>query len=885
MLKVINAWVCGKFGRFEMLRQTQRNAQVSYASQAMGLNVCLAKTRTLTKGNVIAGIDIFNHCLIVGVVARELMERMPSFLVGALFPKGSELIAAAHDLGKVSPTFQEKINRALDVPKSIPELAHVNPELEKTWGGHAGTSQATLNGQYKIISQIVGRHHGYTPSLPPLASDEKIGGEVWQNRRLELLNKLEKALNVTFPSISDTRQIDAISGLTSVADWIGSGHLFDQIEFGATSNLNLITSVKNAVDAAGFVRPKLRKGLSFNEVFGFEARPTQTRLIEVSHQPGVYILEAPMGVGKTEAALFAAYKMIEKELATGLYFALPTQLTSNKIHDRVDHFLTKILDDSCPHKALLLHSSAWLYKTEMGEDAQPGFSWFDSAKRGLLAPFAVGTIDQALMAVMNVKHGFVRSFGLAGKVVILDEVHSYDSYTGTIMDELIKGLLDLHCTVIILSATLTEERRNILLGSSKIKSLSVAYPLITALPKGNVLAEFEVQKIPDMEYTVVMKQTQDDAIAEALLRAELGQQVLWIENTVAEAQAIYKLFRAKEMSIEVGLLHSRFLKTHREMNESYWVKIFGKEGHATRNQCGRILVGTQVLEQSLDIDADFLVTRICPTDMLLQRLGRLWRHRETDSLRSKSAKCEAWIIAPTLEDALEHSKSSFGNTALVYSPYVLCRTIEVWTENKVIQLPSQMRSLIESTYRVRVENETMAKYFAVVEANRKKLSGLARISLSSIGKTLPESKASTRYSDQESCEVLLLKSYTLHQDTVQICLLDGSKHTLVKNAKAKDINTWRNMALLLAQNTVTVPVHFAPMNIERRKIAVLGEYIYIGKSDEEDSSFRIGLVNEALCVTSLDQGLASNKYKFEYRSDFGFLYLKNATDETAEDIW
>ncbi len=868
-----------------MLRQTHRNAQVSHVSQAMSLKECLAKTRTLYNGNVIAGMDVLNHCIIVGVVARELMERMPSFLVETLFPKGSELIAAAHDLGKVSPTFQEKINQALDVPKSIPELAHVNPELEKTWGGHAGASQATLDGLYKTIPQIVGRHHGYTPSNPPLASDEKIGGVVWQNRRLELLDNLEKALNVTFPSISDKRQIDAISGLTSVADWIGSGHLFDQIDFSATANINLITSVKNAVDAAGFVRPILRKGLSFNDVFGFDARPTQTTLIDVSHQPGVYILEAPMGIGKTEAALFAAYKMIEKELATGLYFALPTQLTSNKIHDRVEQFLKKILDDSCPHKALLLHSSAWLYKTEMGEDAQPGFSWFDSAKRGLLAPFAVGTIDQALMAVMNVKHGFVRSFGLAGKVVILDEVHSYDSYTGTIMDELVKGLQELQCTVIILSATLTLERRNILLGSSKTKSQSVAYPLITALPNGKDLVELEVEKILDMQYTIALKQMQDDAIKEALVRAEFGQQVLWIENTVAEAQAIYKIFRAKDMSIEVGLLHSRFVKTHREENEKNWVEFFGKEGHAKRKECGRILVGTQVLEQSLDIDADFLVTRICPTDMLLQRLGRLWRHRETDSLRPKSAKCEAWIIAPKLEDAVEHFKYSFGNTALVYSPYVLCRTIEVWQNKDHIQLPLQMRSLIESTYSEREESGKMANYLATLETNRKKLSGLARISLSSIGKTLPESKASTRYSDQESCEVLLLKSYSVQQDTVQICLLDGSKHTLVKYAKAKDINTWRNMALLLAQNTVTVPVHFAPMNIERRKIAVLGEYVYIGKPDEEDSSFRIGLVNEALCVTSLDQGLASSKYKFEYRSDFGFLYLKNVTDETTEDIW
>ena len=871
-----------------MIKKSNPYESVQETNEALCLDKCLAKSITLLDGQIIAGSTVFSHCETVGLVARELIQRMPPFLRDPFFPQGSELIAAAHDLGKVSPTFQEKIHRVLDdyKPNSQPELENVNPEIEKEWGGHAGTSQATLDEKYKYIPQILGRHHGFSPSIPPLKNDSKIGGVPWQNRRLELLGNLKDSLNVDFPSIQSKWQIELLSGLTTVADWIGSGSCFDRFKPDGSLNQIKPSYIQKVVDSAGFIRPLIRKSLSFKEIFGFEARPIQTQLIEASYQPGIYILEAPMGIGKTEAALYAAYKAIEQGLATGFYFALPTQLTSNKIYDRVRNFLSKIIDESCTHKALLLHGSAWLYQTEMGEDAQPGFSWFDSAKRGLLAPFAVGTIDQALMAVMNVKHGFVRAFGLAGKVVILDEVHSYDSYTGTIMDELVKGLQELHCTVIILSATLTQERRNILLGDSAKQSQNVAYPLITALSKERGLAEFEVEKISDLHYSISMKQSQDEAIAEVLARAESGQQVLWIENTVAEAQCVYKIFRAKEMSIEVGLLHSRFLKTHREENEKKWVKIFGKEGRDTRNMCGRILVGTQVLEQSLDIDADFLVTRICPTDMLLQRLGRLWRHRETDSLRPTSAKCEAWIIAPKLEDAVKYTKTSFGNTALVYSPYVLCRSIEVWQDlGGNIQLPSQMRSLIESTYSSRREQGPMANYLSALECKRKKLSGLARVGLSSIGKTLPESKATTRYSDQESCDVLLLKSFTVQEDEIQIRLLDNSVYTLVKNAKAKDIHAWRKLAAILAKNTVTVPEYFAPVNIDRRKIALLGEYVYLGRPDDEDSSFRIGLVNEDLNITSLDLGPASSKYKFEYRDDFGYQYSKCFTNDIIEDIW
>ena len=189
-----------------------------------------------------------------------------------------------------------------------------------------------------------------------------------------------------------------------------------------------------------------------------------------------------MGMGKTEAALYAAYRMLEQGKAGGIYFALPTQLTSNKIHDRVNAFLSRILLQDSPQAPLLLHGKAWLKtfsEQEMGEDAAPGKPWFQSGKRGLLAPFAVGTIDQALMAVIRVRHSAVRAFWLAGKVVIIDEIHSYDTYTGTIVDKLVTLLRDLHCTVIILSATLTQSRRAAFLGAHQ--PVRTDYPLITAV--------------------------------------------------------------------------------------------------------------------------------------------------------------------------------------------------------------------------------------------------------------------------------------------------------------------------------------------------------------------------------------------------------------------
>ena len=131
--------------------------------------------------------------------------------------------------------------------------------------------------------------------------------------------------------------------------------------------------------------------------------------------------------------------------------------------------------------AFLLHGNAWLKQTQMGVESQPGGSWFEPTKHRILAPFGVGTIDQALMAVMNVKHGFVRTFGLAGKVVILDEVHSYDVYTGTLLNVLVCALRQLQCTVIILSATLSTDRRTELLGEAPTKH---GYPQVSSIPLG-----------------------------------------------------------------------------------------------------------------------------------------------------------------------------------------------------------------------------------------------------------------------------------------------------------------------------------------------------------------------------------------------------------------
>jgi len=860
-------------------------------SAAVPFAVCPAKTfNGGPNGAIVPGRSVVEHCRIVGEVARALISRFLPSLAAQLFPAGSEFAAACHDIGKVSPCFVEKLRRACEdgIP-GIGALACGDPQREKQWGGHAGVSQVTAKalGVPPYVAEILGQHHGFSPPVAGKRADDEIfGGADWQRERVLLVDELKAQLGSDWPQVTSVAQARVLAGLASVSDWIGSGKFFED------PHAPWHGMIERALDEAGFIAPDYQLGLTFNEVFGFSPYPVQRELIDAVVAPGLYVLEAPMGVGKTEAALFAAYQMLARGQASGIYFALPTQLTSNKIHERFNlflqgnqtHGLTGILGSECKHRSLLLHSKAWLLDTEMGEEGKPGGAWFNQSKRGLLAPFAVGTIDQALMAAMNVKHGFVRAFGLAGKVVILDEVHSYDAFTGTLLDALIDLLRSLSCTVIILSATLSLARRQQWLGLGLWKD---HYPLVSSAPSQQPVRELEVKPEKGNDLSIHLTGQQDLAINEALERASQGQQVLWIENTVVEAQERYLdlAARASELGIACGLLHSRFIVDDRQTIETRWVSLFGKPGWPRRAAQGRILVGTQVLEQSLDIDADFLVSRFAPTDMLLQRIGRLWRHAETP--RAAAALCEAWVLAPDLDVAIESPEAAFGRTAFVYSPYVLCRSLEVWQSRHELSLPQAIRPLIEQTYAKRKEEGSMAQWLRQLDEGtprrkgRNALSQLARVTLAQDGNTLPESKAQTRYSETDSHEVLLLRglSYDSKGKVSRLTLLDGGSAILPWQRFALSKPKWRQLTAILMRQIVPVHARDAPLALSKDTLRKFGfqHCFYLGRDDWEDDEclLRVALVDDAGSLKGLEGMRVHDRHELGYRDDLGFRVIKN----------
>ena len=851
-------------------KQTEDNQ----IQEALPLEQCYAKTIQEEDGSISFGLPVFYHCIIVGEVARLLLSYVPQCAREVIFPSGIALIAACHDIGKVNPMFMKKMYQSVfgsDLSQ-YPALKDARIELEKNTGHHAGVSQVTFEHDYPYIASIVGRHHGSNPKTALLPDDPILGGIPWFTRRCQLFEQLQIYFQETFPTIDSFFQASAIAGLVTVADWIGSGTVFQNLKSIELESVGKLA--REAIRKAGFFEPKIRKGLSFEEVFEFPPRETQRSLIEMMEKPGTYILEALMGEGKTEAALYGAYKMLELGSAQGIYFALPTKLTSEKMFERVQGFLQKILEDDDAKQLHLLHGSSWLFETELGEDGAVGHSWFDSSKRKILAPFAVGTLDQALLSVLHVKHGFVRSFGLAGKVVILDEIHSYDAYTGTLVQYLVKELEQLGCTVILLSATLTFARKEEILDVRlTCQSSADSYPQIISKVE-NQLRTCSPMGPEESLCTVLCEPFAEAAMTKVRQAALSGAQVLWIENTVGEAQTAFKQCAAwgSEVGVEVGLVHSRFPVQQRNELERHWVGLYGKHGSATRTKQGRILFGTQVLEQSLDIDADLLVTKLAPSDMLLQRMGRLWRHASNNPLRPLDSSKEMIILVPDVSDKTFNPEFGFGPSGAVYAPYVLWRTFQEWIQKKVISIPTDIRPILERTYAEQSENGYIAKVKMDVLKKRETLQLSALNSMALAGETRAES-AATRYSDTATCPVLLLTSEP-HPGSLSRHLLDGSVVDLSSNSP----QCIKTIIKKLMQTLIYVPYYMAPRVQTPKELSWLQPFYYI--SEDEKERIRVAVLEKSGSIRTLGGCVTNDDYILSYTVVMGYV-----ADKKKEEVW
>ncbi|MDO4575793.1 MAG: CRISPR-associated helicase Cas3' [Planctomycetia bacterium] len=810
---------------FNRNHPTENHPTEKARTKVLSAEECLAKTVKGKDGTLEKGCDVPTHLKATFRVGQAILNFLEGTRAGDLLEKRDLLGALLHDLGKLTPAFQEKIYGALGMAMNLVGTTVLGEN-------HATASRTILKG-WKLynLANLVGDHHGRV--CTGKSPGAHLGQSDWKENQRAVAEALCREFGLELEDVPykwGSARFRLVQGLTSLADWLSSG-----LELEAEEELS-DAKIQSAISRAGFVPFRVNEGLSFEEIFGFPPFAVQSLMAEKMVPGGVYVLETEMGGGKTEAALYLAYRLLEKERHNGIYFALPTQLTSDKIHERFKEFLKKILPAQASRRALLLHGQAWLrnelYSSDGTENEQRTVdrdAWFDHRKRGLLAPFAVGTVDQILMAVINVRYNFMRAFGAAGKVIILDEIHSYDAYTGTLIQALIKLLREMHCTVILLSATLTRQARNDLLGNSdgEPDPLESCYPLLSY--RDNKMVRFEkTPPPPGKTVSIFSSRNLQGSIDRALEKAENGESVLWIENTVHDAQKVFRMLRARAgKNIQVGLIHSRFPSYVRSRQEKYWTELYGKNVTAETRSGGKILIGTQVLEQSIDIDADYLITRLCPTDMLLQRIGRLWRHRRLDAFRPPTARCVVEILnEEPYENRPEYQKPPHEKH-YVYAPYVLVRSQEVWESRSEIVLPRDMRTLLEETYAEREETGYYQGLKEELEKRKDVLKGLAHLSQGDAERTgKDEEGLGTRYNERPMVELLLLEDYDQENGRLK---LHGREDFLTLPGKNATPREKFLISRILIKHLIRVPECAAPP-YESFPLGFLSHLLYIGRN-------------------------------------------------------
>ncbi len=654
------------------------------------------------------------------------------------------LFVALHDLGKATPPFQRKVpTRAAALAAlglDFPNRDEPHGSLSASPATRTLTDRGVPSSLARWVARAVGAHHGEFTALAELSGLEREKGSLlppyagkaplWAVLREHLVAALADACLITdatprpaVPATPSERNafIADLAGLTTVADWLGSNaDVFAYVDPPPSVAEYLGIARERAVRAigdAGWRKPPRSSLQTFRALFGKAPWPLHEAVEAIASAldgPSLVLVEAPMGEGKTEAAL-AIYDVLASRGATGLYFALPTQATSNQIFGRVERFLRSAFPNET-HGLHLVHGDAGLSERYgalkerafafrsvggvAGSDQGPiADAWFARSKRALLAPVAVGTLDQALLGVLGVRHGFLRLHGLAGKVVVIDEVHAYDTYTSELLDRLLAWLGALGCTVVLLSATLPAKRREALVAAfGSPPPAHEPYPRITVASSGSSLSRTFVSRRAPV--SVTLRWEAPAAIPALLLEALAGGGcAAWIVNTVRGAQRIYRDLVAQKRAgalapdVEIGLLHARFPFGARDGRERAAEEAFGPGGENRPHAA--ILIGTQVLEQSLDLDFDLMITELAPVDLVLQRAGRLHRHAR-EHRPPAFERPALWLVRP--EGETSPPGPSFGASAYVYAESILLRSWLALRERTAVTLPNDMEVLIESVY-------------------------------------------------------------------------------------------------------------------------------------------------------------------------------------------
>ena len=491
--------------------------------------------------------------------------------------------------------------------------------------------------------------------------------------------------------------VHLFAGVVALADQLGSDE--DAFEYEPDPDPHYIERARriatDAVRSKGFRRFDWSADAAVADVgtlFDYdEPRPSQRAVSAAPLDRPLLILESETGSGKTEAAVLRFAALWRDGLVDGLYFALPTRAAAKQLHDRVRRALDRLFPPAAYVQTVLavpgylvagtaagrrVEKFEVFWEDEPDEETRLARWSAESARKFLSAPAAVGTVDQVLLAGLRVKWAHFRAASLSRSLLVVDEVHASDAY----MTELLLGVLHGHLALgghaLLMSATLGAAARSKFVSMSNrssppapIDAEDIPYPALTlaagvGAPETRAITTSGPTKSVSMSTVPILGEL--GSIAQtAVAAARNGAKVLVIRNTVTSAQEVFGALLAQGgedvvLAVAQGpaLHHSRFAAEDRKLLDDAVERAIGK---VDRLPGGVVVIGTQTLEQSLDIDADLLISDICPVDVLLQRIGRLHRHARTDRPSGfRAPQCVVLVPEAGLESGLDGSLLAHG---------------------------------------------------------------------------------------------------------------------------------------------------------------------------------------------------------------------------------
>ena len=601
-------------------------------------------------------------------VVQARLERAAGISLSSVHIARLAVLAFLHDCGKLHPGFQARgspeddwcgrkhghvregaaIFRCRDL-EAIARNLHCEKLVEWGVSEHLLFSVLAHHGRPFTVEKFAENHwQDFPQGYNPVAASAEIG-KVMRHWFKDAF----VADDETLPTTPDFQHL--LCGFVSLADWLGSTR--DIFAFSAALDRDYMDKAREkarrAVAEIGIDVSCLRQSAAGRADFGTLTGGRQPRIQQqlVGAYPletPLVILEAETGSGKTEAALWRFAQLFEAGRVDSLYFALPTRAAAIQIQQRVNDAMRRLFGNGAPETVLAVPGYLkageaegqrlpdWKVRWDDDDGADEAMlvaRWAaESVKRALAATIAVGTVDQAMLAALQVKHAHLRAAALSRSLLVIDEVHASDRY----MTEVQKHLLEMHVGrgghVMLMSATLGSVARAKWLGyptePTFKEAIEAPYPAVWGKDTPHVSAESPKEKCIPM--TLVSTMAAETAACHAIKAARAGARVLVIRNTVTAAIATFEAVRragAEELLLTAAegpaLHHGRFAPEDRQLLDKAVEAALSPENRAPG---GCIVIGTQTLEQSLDIDADFLLTDLCPIDVLLQRIGRLHRH-------------------------------------------------------------------------------------------------------------------------------------------------------------------------------------------------------------------------------------------------------------------